>query len=304
MLDAVVAVGGAGFALVLLVYAVEFACDVEAWRLTLGRGFPWRPWLARLYLVRLAGEAYNVVTPAAGMGGEPVKALLLKRRHGVPYLRSGASLVLAKTLNVVALVVFLAAGFALMLGDARISERLHLMAAAGLAALALGVLGFFLVQRLRVASRLSARFGPGRPRLARLAAAIAEFDGRLVEFYTRDPLRCARALALGFANWTLGAAGVWVTLAFMGAPLSFTDAWIVEAMAQMVRAATFFIPASLGAQDAVIMLVMAAVSGSAEQGLAVALVRRGRELVWVLAGLGVSAPLLGARARRGADGER
>ncbi len=284
----IVALGAAGFALVLAIYLLEFAFDSAAWQLTLA-GVPASPrWTARLFLVRLAGEAYNVITPLGGMGGEPVKAVILRRRHLVPYYRSGASLVLAKTMNALALVLFLAGGFALMLGDGRISTEIRVVAGSGLTALTLGIGGFLALQHARLTSRLGRRL-----KLGRAIAALAEFDQHLVSFYTSDPRRFLSVLALGLGNWLLGAAGVWATLAFMGHPVGFRDAWIIEAMVQMVRAATFFIPASLGAQEGAIMLVTGAITGSADTGLAVALVRRARELLWVLAGLAASVPLLG-----------
>ncbi len=287
---AMLTVGLPGFAAILALYAVEYLCDVEAWRLMLGRAF--RPWSARLYLVRMTGEAYNTITPAGGMGGEPLKALILKRRYDVPYTESGASLVLAKTINVIALVLFLAGGFFFMLGDARVGPELQWLAATGLAALSIGVGGFILVQRLRMTSRIAAKLGP---RAARAAAALGEFDQHLVSFYTRDPVRFVLTVLLGLINWLLGTAAVWVSLHLMGEPVSFADAWVIEAMVQMVRAATFFIPASLGAQEAIIMVVTGAITGDPGQGLAVALLRRGRELLWVLAGLALSAPLLNRR---------
>ena len=240
----------------------------------------------------MTGEAYNTITPAGGMGGEPLKALILKRRYDVPYTESGASLVLAKTINVIALVLFLAGGFFFMLGDARVGPELQWLAATGLAALSIGVGGFILVQRLRMTSRIAAKLGP---RAARAAAALGEFDQHLVSFYTRDPVRFVLTVLLGLINWLLGTAAVWVSLHLMGEPVSFADAWVIEAMVQMVRAATFFIPASLGAQEAIIMVVTGAITGDPGQGLAVALLRRGRELLWVLAGLALSAPLLNRR---------
>jgi hypothetical protein len=234
------------------------------------------------------------------MGGEPVKALILNRRHALPYAQSVASLVLAKTANVIALLVFLAVGFVLMLGDARIDTQPRVLAGAGFAALALGVAGFFLVQRLGISSRVAARLGTTRPRLAQVLVGMQEFDRLLLDFYTSAPLRLALVLALAILNWLLGAAAVWATLRFMGRPASFADAWVIEAMAQLVRAGTFFIPASLGAQDGAIMLVMRVMTGDALAGLALALLRRARELIWVLAGLLVSVPLLG-RARPAAS---
>jgi hypothetical protein len=122
---------------------------------------------------------------------------------------------------------------------------------------------------------------------------MQEFDRLLLDFYTSAPLRFALVLALALLNWLLGAAVVWATLHFMGRPIGFADAWVIEAMTQLVRAGTFFIPASLGAQDAAIMLAMRVMTGDALAGLALALVSRARELIWVLVGLLVSVPLLG-----------
>lgn len=295
----VIKVGAIGFAVVVSIYALEFLCDTLSWQLTIA-GMPMSTrWTARLYLVRLAGEAYNVVTPLGGVGGEPVKALVLQRRYALPYSRSMASVVLAKTASVITLVAFLAVGFALMLGDARFGPELRMLGAAGLGGLTLGVTGFFLVQRLGMTSRLAARLGMTRPRLVRALAGLSEFDRLLLDFYTTAPLRITLVLALATLNWLLGAASVWATLHFMDRSASLTDAWVIEAMAQLVRAGTFFIPASLGVQEGALMLVMRAMTGDALAGLALALVRRGRELLWVLAGLLVSVPLLGgARADR------
>ena len=294
----VITVGVVGFAVVVLIYALEFLCDTIAWQITFA-GIPRSAaWTGRLYLVRLAGEAYNMVTPLGGFGGEPVKAMILHHRHGLPYTRSMASVVIARTASVIALLVFLALGFALMLGDARFGFELRALGAAGLAGLTLGVAGFFAVQRLGLSSRLVGRLSTSRPGLARALAAVAEFDRLLLEFYTTSGSRFALVLALAMLNWVLGAAGVWASLYFMGHPVSFADAWVIEAMAQLVRAGTFFIPASIGAQEGTIMLVMRAMSGDALAGLALALVRRARELLWVLAGLLASALLL-AGTRRG-----
>ena len=47
-------------------------------------------WVYRLWKVRMVGEALNFVLPAASMGGEPVKVVLLKSSHGIGY-HEGAS---------------------------------------------------------------------------------------------------------------------------------------------------------------------------------------------------------------------
>ena len=72
---------------------------------------------------------------------------------------------------------------------------------------------------------------------------------------------------------------------YLGWRIDFADSWIIEAFAQLVRAGTFFIPASIGAQESAMVLVCGIVTGDATVGLAAALVRRARELLWILAGV-------------------
>ncbi len=52
-------------------------------------------------------------------------------------------------------------------------------------------------------------------------------------------------------------------------------------MTQLVRTATFFIPAALGSQEGALMLTCGALIGNPGIGMSVALVRRARELVWI-----------------------
>ncbi len=78
------AFGITGLAVIIALYAVEFLADVFGWQLTFD-SVPLRAsWLRRLYLVRTVGEAFNLTTPMASMGGEPVKVVLLKKYYGVP----------------------------------------------------------------------------------------------------------------------------------------------------------------------------------------------------------------------------
>src|SRR2546425_5565398 len=61
--------------------------------------------------VRLAGEAFNLATPTAALGGEAVKAWLLRGR--VPLDASVPSVIVAKTTITIAQGLFLLLGIAL-----------------------------------------------------------------------------------------------------------------------------------------------------------------------------------------------
>ncbi|KAF0137332.1 MAG: hypothetical protein FD153_1706 [Rhodospirillaceae bacterium] len=118
---------------------------------------------------------------------------------------------------------------------------------------------------------------------------IEDMDHRLTAFYTRLSSRFVLALVLAIGAWVLGALQVYAAAYFLGTPLDLADAWIVEAMVQMVRAGTFFIPASVGAQEGAFLIVFTALSIPAPTAMAVALLRRVQEIVWVVFGM-----LLGA----------
>src|SRR5260370_17619756 len=65
----------------------------------------------RLFGARLAGEALNLVTAVGSVGGEAVKAWLIRR--DVAYAESVPSVVIAKTTMTIAQALFLLVGVAL-----------------------------------------------------------------------------------------------------------------------------------------------------------------------------------------------
>lgn len=275
------------FALVVLVYVLEFLLDSAGWQLTLPEVALSPRWLARLFVVRMVGEAFNAITPLGGLGGEPVKAVLLKKHYALSYRPTAASLVLAKTINLLALILFLGVGFVLLLDDGRFMTTYKIIAGTGLSAFALAIGGFYLVQRLKILSRTGRAVTRRRGALERLRRHLQEFDDRLVRYYTGCGGRFLAAFVLSLLNWLAGVMGSYVTLYFLGYPVSFAEAWMIEAFAQLVRAGTFFIPASIGAQEGALVLVCSVVTGSGSSGLAAAVVRRFRELLWVGSGLGI-----------------
>ena len=286
---------GWGIALPLLVFFVTFLGDTVCWQITLRGVPPGARWFFRLWAVRMIGEAFNNTLPAAGLGGEPVKAVLLKRHFGLDYAEGTASLFAAKTVNMIALVAFLAAGLVLMLREDRVPVELQWAGGLGLAVLAGSIVGFFAVQRFGVSS-LSLKWLTGRTGGRRLSAAlapVAAVEACFEAFYARSHARFAAALAVALAVWVFSIAEVYAALALLGYPISWTEAWIVEAAVQLVRAVAFFIPAGLGALDGTLLVLCTIFTGAPTAGAAVVLLRRLRDILWIGAGFGLG-PLLEA----------
>ena len=280
---------GLGMLLILALYFVAFLIDTFTWQLTVPSAPLNGRWLYRFYQMRIAGEAFNSVTPAGGMGGEPIKALLLKQHYGIVYREGVTSLILAKTVNISSLVLFLSIGFWLMLNTDKLNTTYKIVAGAGLGAFALGALLFYLIQRFKITSLTSEWVSRGKlfEKIAQVLHVLKDIDDRLVNFYTEQRLRLFSAFVFAFFNWMLGIVEIYYTMIFLGHPVSFTDAWIIEAVAQLVKSGTFFIPASLGAQEGAFLIIGTAITGSPTLGIAVAIVRRIREIIWIVWGFGV-----------------
>ena len=80
---------------------------------------------------------------------------------------------------------------------------------------------------------------------------------------------------------------VYVILYFLGYPISFSESIVLETLVELVRAGTFFIPATLGTQEAAFLLATGAITGQPALGVATALMRRVREIVWLILGFAI-----------------
>jgi len=244
-----------------------------------------------MFAVRMIGEAYNNITPTASMGGEPVKAWLLKSNWGVPLRDSGASLVIAKTTSMFSLVLFVGIGAAMLLVHERFTTQHKLIAAAGFAFIVLSAVVFFLMQHLKLSTQVARWLGRTRfgQRVGGALLAAEDIDRQFAAFYSGHRVRLLWSLLFAMANWMLGALEVYLIMSLLGVPLSFAEVWMIECMVQLVRTIAFFIPAGLGAQEGAFLVAVGALTGAPAAGVATALVRRFRDVLWIALSLAVAA---------------
>jgi hypothetical protein len=188
-------------------------------------------------------------------------------------------------------VLFIAVGIACLLRVESLPRALRVGAVAGLAAFALAALLFFLAQRLRALAlvrRLAARLGP-RVGARALAAfeALRDVEDALVGFYRHHRARFGLSLGASLLEWTTGTVAAWFAVNALGQPIGWADAMAIEAFVVLVRSSLFFVPADVGTQEGALVLACGAVTGSPALGLALAAIRRGADLLWILWGLAV-----------------
>jgi uncharacterized membrane protein YbhN (UPF0104 family) len=84
----------------------------------------------------------------------------------------------------------------------------------------------------------------------------------------------------------LGVAEIWFLTWLIGAPVGWFEAFVIEALAQPIRAAALVIPGGLGAQEWGGTWLCTQLGMGEADAVTLWLLKRGRETVFDLAGLG------------------
>ena len=284
-----------GWRLVLVLcvpYSLMVLVDTAAWRLLFRDAHP--PFLT-LLRARLAGEAVNLATPTASVGGEPLKAYLL--RPWVPLTEGFAAVIADKTTVVTGQWIYLLVGLGAAVSLLDPPHALVVAMSVLLAVEAIAVGGFILVQTRGVfggGGRLLGRFGLGPS--GRYQDGLENLDRALLRFYGERLGRVAGSAVLHGVGWAGGGIEIYLVLRFLGTPVSLGTALAIESFGAAVKFASFMIPASVGALEGGYVAFFSAFGLGGAAGLSYVLVRRIRELTWAALGF-LAMTALGPRPR-------
>ena len=291
-------VGNIGLLSFLAVMAVVLfmqLLDSLTWQLTIpSLRMTHLPSAARIWMVRMVGEAFNRVIPAGTLGGEPLKAVLLKRTCAVGYREGLASLYTIRMLDLAGQFLFVLCTSAVILFADPIAPSYKISIGLGILVMCAMLASLLLLPRSRLSARIK-RFLHLRGWGARSIEALShieDIEDRIVKFRRRLPHRFYGALTLSAANYALGSVELYLTYWALGHPINIAEAVMIEAVLQLVRTVTFFIPGNLGSQEGAYVLFGVALTGTAASvGLGAAIVRRLRELVVLLLGFAIGAAM-------------
>ena len=277
---------------ILLPSVLMYALETLGWRLTLGR-YAQMVSFGHLLAIRTAGEVVNMTTPTAYVGGEPLKAYLLKK-HGVPLVDGLASVVTAKTTLTIGQIIFILVGIGLSGWSLRsegaygFGEVSTLATAAGAGLLLLGTVMFIAAQHRGLFTSLLALLRRCRIRVHFLESQEQTFqvlDRTIIDFYSRARRAFLFSTGASFLGWLTEAVEVYAMLTYIGPPPDVITSISIGALAALIKGGTFFIPGSVGAQEGGNLVLLMAYGYSDVAGLTFAILRRVRELVWIGIGL-------------------
>jgi putative membrane protein len=272
------AVVGWGLLGIVLWRFVSLGVASFAWRLLFDPRR--RPGLFVAFFARWVSESVNGLLPVAQVGGELARARLAfhaLRRENKPAsgMDAAASVIVDMTLALVAQVLFSLPG----LWDLwRLNDHAIARVAAGIVVSILPLLLLIAAQHqgaIKGGTALARRFG-----LSRMLADEAgdhPLWARLRARYRRLGLTSG-VIALHLVAWTCRAGEVWFALRMMGHPIGLLDAIMIEGLLGAARTAGFLLPAGLGIQEGALLLLCGWVGVPAPTALALALIKRAREL--------------------------
>lgn len=295
---------GAPVLLIAAPQGLAFVLHGIAWREVLAALGPTRS-PASLVALFNGAEAVRMTFPGGPAAGDAFSVWLLKIRCAVDLGAAVSSVATKKLLVVISNAIYAAIAFALLVAYPRVirvpglGERgLYLLLAGWVATLAL--IAAAMIAGM-ISGGLASRFGRAVARVP-FAQARSWSDARKADWEQADrqlahPVareRLGRLVfpgALLLLQWFTEAAETWLILHLIGVDAGIVPPLTIEVCAGLLRSAAFAIPGSVGVQDAGYVALLAAfgVPDAASAGAAFVLLKRAKELVWIVTGYAILA---------------
>ncbi|WP_454763855.1 flippase-like domain-containing protein [Cupriavidus campinensis] len=274
---------GWGLAVVAAYHVLPLAFDAAAIAVLLDRSARHGSFCNALR-ARWAGESVNSLLPVGQIGG-PVLMVRYLAHRGARMRDAAAAITVSTTTQALSQMLFALLGIVLFGAQGDLSDQRAPIIIVTII-LALCIVVFCVLQRrgmfgrvLRVAARLF-----GKRDWDGLTLHADAVDAAIRNLY-RNRRKVAASFMLNLAGWITGTGEVWLILYFLGHPVSWHEALLLESVGQAIRGAAFAIPGSLGAQEGGFLLLAPLVGLPPDMALALSLAKRVRELILGIPGL-------------------
>ncbi len=262
-----------------------FPCLIAAaisWRMLFPKHHT--PGFGSVFKALWIGRAINTLLPVATIGGEIAKARLITS-WGTNGVDASASVLVDKTVQAMAVAVWAFIG-AVLLVFLALDDELAIAAFLGITALALGLLGFILVQHAGVAGFMAKAVGKfiSGDGWEEITNNAQEVDALVRVIYS--DFRCVFISTLWRTfGLVLQTSEVWLGCYLLGFPISIVEALMLKSLTSTMSDIAFFIPNAYGVQEGGYVMLGAMLGMTADIALAVSLATRIRELVVDIPGL-------------------
>ena len=280
---AMVAQVGWGLLLIVLLGGLRFAARAAAWSVCIEP--PDRLPFPRAFAAVVSGDAFGNLTPLGPIVGEPAKAAYVRDTVAIgPALTALAIENLIYTLSVAAMI---AASTAALVLSFNLPERV--LYAGELVTLlivaALGIAGLMLWRRPSIVSAALARVLPSGGAVGARVDRIRALEQQIYTFASRRRAAALTVVAAELAFHALGIAEIYATWWMMtGEAPALLLAFVLEGANRLVVVLFKIVPLRLGVDETSTGAFTQLLGYGPAPGVTLAIVRRARVLVWIVAG--------------------
>ncbi len=239
----------------------------------------------RLFMVRMSGEAVNIITPLGFAAGDPFRYYLLKRQ--LPRTELAAALIVDRAIYTSVTILTILSGLVVSFFVFEVFDgRLKLILSAVIFCLVLAMVALFFKLHGRIVGRVvdlvqrirKRNFSEDTHRWAE------ETDEALSTFVARRPSRLAAAFALHVASKAVSTCEIWFAMLLLDVPAGYWVALMLNGLTSFTHMIFFFIPSGLGVVETSQGLLFHLMKFDPAVGVTIQLLRRGRSACWVLVG--------------------
>ena len=239
-----------------------------------------------LFRAKLIGEAVNTVTPANFVGGDPVRAYILKGHY--PITSGAASVIVDRTIHIMATLAVIITGVVLAFWK---MPFLPLNIRYGAPIVLLISSAFVLVIYVRQRSGLFASIAHIIEKINlkmgfsnRVIQHLLEIDKDISNFYKANPKAFLIAFLLHFAGRVLGILEIYVAGKAFSGNFTLETAIFLGTITPLVNLIFTFVPGALGIMEGVYTGFSHLIGIPPSVGLSIQIYRRCRAAFWLSVG--------------------
>lgn len=269
---------GGWFVVILLVQMVWVVLQAISWYIIQNSLFQ-RAELLFFIRIKIISDTMNTVLPTANLGGDAMRAYLVKPR--IPLKEGVAGIMVDKTVESIAGTLFMAFGILITILFFPIPRALVTPAIVCLLALmaAIALLIFFQFRGFyRSAMNLFGWVPAVRRLLQEKEEMLCTLDENMRRLYLTGGVNIPLAIGLHFLARLVGVLEVVIVLRVLNQPVGFLGAWFISAAVTIANTILFIVPGHWGVQEGMYVLVLKTMYFSGSVGLSLAVIRRIRRI--------------------------
>lgn len=240
----------------------------------------------RLFMLKTTGEAVNTMNPLGFGGGDPVRIFLMKK--DIPVAESTASVVVDRTLNSIALVVFMLIG--ILIAFIKFDLPRPLQIGFPLSLLFIFWMTYYWYKRQHegvfqflVECLIKLKIKKKWPE--ETLQKLKEIDRYITDFYKHNKKGFYFALNLQMICRILGVLEIYLAAYYLGFSMDFISAYLLASVTVIINLIFVFIPGSVGVMEGAYAGIFMLTHQDPAIGTSIGILRRIRVLLWSAVGL-------------------